>query len=120
MFEHYEQQAPVFIDGLLKPTRGDLRPWIRTQMLATPDYVSISAMKGMIDDSIWGDDQIKVPVLAVMADKPWAANNDEVYKAIAPDLEYILWTGVSHFLMMERPKDFNDAITAFITKKKLL
>jgi pimeloyl-ACP methyl ester carboxylesterase len=120
LFEHYAQQAPIFVDGLLGPTRADLKPWIRTQMMATPDYVSISAMHGMLDDSIWGDDQIKVPVLAVMADKPWPANTGEVYKTVAPDLEFIQWTGVSHFLMMERPKEFNDAITAFVTKKKLL
>jgi pimeloyl-ACP methyl ester carboxylesterase len=120
LFENYEVKAPVFIDGLLEPTRADLKPRIRSVMLDTPEFVAISAMKGMLDDSIWGDDQIKVPVLAIMADKPWPANNGEIYGAVAPDLEYIRWTGVSHFLMMERPKEFNDAITAFVAKKKLL
>jgi len=74
----------------------------------------------MLDDSIWTDDQIKLPVLAVMAEKPWPANNEETYKTVAPDLEYIRWTGVSHFLMMERPKEFNEAVAGFISKKKLL
>ena len=120
LFEHYDKQSQIFVDGLLGPTRGDLKPWIREQMLATPDYVAISAMKGMLDDAIWTDDQIKVPVLAVMADKPWAADTGEAYKKIAPDLEFIQWSGVSHFLMMERPKEFNAAISSFITKKKLL
>jgi pimeloyl-ACP methyl ester carboxylesterase len=120
LFEHYDKQAQVFIDGILEPTRPDLKPWIRSQMLATPDYVGISAMKGMLDDGIWTDDQIKVPVLAVMADKPWGTNIGDVYKTIAPDLEFIQWTGVSHFLMMERPKEFNQAVSEFITKKKLL
>jgi len=119
-FEHYQQKAPEFIDGMLRPTRADLKPGIRTAMLGTPDYVAISAMKGMLDDSIWTDDQIKVPVLAVMAEKPWPANNDQVYKTVAPDLDYRRWTGVSHFLMMERPKEFNEAIAGFISKKKLL
>lgn len=120
LFEHYQQKAPEFIDGLLGPTRADLKPGIRSAMLATPDYVAISAMEGMLDDSIWTDDQIKVPVLAVMADKPWPANNEEIYKTVAPDLDYIHWTGVSHFLMMERPKEFNEAVAGFISKKKLL
>ena len=120
LFEHYAEKVPTFIDGLLEPTRADLKPWIRTRMLATPDYVGVSAMKGMLDDSIWGDDQIKVPVLAVMAEKPWPENNEQIYRGIAPDLEYLKWTGVSHFLMMERPKEFDAAITSFISKKKLL
>jgi pimeloyl-ACP methyl ester carboxylesterase len=120
LYEHYDQQAPKFIDGMLTPTRADLKPWIRTQMLATPDYVSISAMQGMLDDSIWGNDKINVPVLAVMTDKTWPADNDKIYKTIAPDLEYLRWTGVSHFLMMERPKEFNEAVAGFVTKKKLL
>jgi len=119
-FEHYQQKAPEFIDGMLRPTRADLKPGIRTAMLGTPDYVAISAMKGMLDDSIWTDDQIKVPVLAVMAEKPWPANNDQVYKTVAPDLDYRRWTGVSHFLMMERPKEFNEAVAGFISKKHLL
>ena len=120
LFEHYQQKAPEFIDGLLGPTRADLKPFIRSAMLATPDYVGISAAKGMLDDSIWTNDQIKLPVLAVMAEKPWPANNEEIYKTVAPDLEYIRWTGVSHFLMMERPKEFNEAVTGFISKKHLL
>jgi len=119
-FEHYQQKAPEFIDGMLRPTRADLKPGMRTAMLGTPDYVAISAMKGMLDDSIWTDDQIKVPVLAVMAEKPWPANNDQVYKTVAPDLDYRRWTGVSHFLMMERPKEFNEAVAGFISKKHLL
>jgi len=120
LFEHYQQKAPEFIDGLLGPTRADLKPFIRSAMLATPDYVGISAAKGMLDDSIWTDDQIKVPVLAIMAEKPWPPNNEEIYKTVASDLEYIRWTGVSHFLMMERPKEFNEAVTGFISKKHLL
>jgi len=79
-FANYKEQAPKFIDGLLGPTRDDLKPAIRATMLSTPDYVAISAMKGMLDDSIWTNDQIKVPVLAVMAETPWPANNADIYK----------------------------------------
>ena len=120
LFERYGEQVPKFIDGLLGPTRADLKPWIRSAMLSTPDYVAVSAMRGMLDESIWTDDKIEVPVLAVMADKPWPENNADVYGAIAPDLEYLRWAGVSHFLMMERPKEFNDAVSAFVARKKLL
>src|SRR5438874_10886686 len=42
LFEHYNEQAPTFVDGLLGPTRADLKPAIRSAMLATPDYVGTS------------------------------------------------------------------------------
>ncbi len=121
LFNNYQQQAPVFIDGLLGPTRADLKPGIRAAMLSTPDYVGISAMKEMLDDSIWKNDQISVPVLAIMADATkWQKDTEAFYKTIAPDLTYRQFSGVSHFLMMEKPKEFNEAVSAFITRKKLL
>jgi hypothetical protein len=30
------------------------------------------------------------------------------------------WDGVSHFLMIEKPKKFNDAVIGFLNKKALL
>jgi pimeloyl-ACP methyl ester carboxylesterase len=31
-----------------------------------------------------------------------------------------MWEGVSHFLMMEKPQEFNRSLQAFLTKHKLL
>ncbi len=121
LYQDYSKEAPKFIDGLLGPVRADLKPGIRAAMLATRDYVAISAMKGMIDESIWTEDKIKVPVLAIMADSPeWANDTGSFYKTIAPDIDFQLWPGVSHFLMMEKPKEFNKAVGDFVAKKKLL
>ena len=121
LFNNYKEQSPKFIDGLLGPTRADLKRAIRTAMLATPDYVGVSAMKAMLDDSIWIDDKINVPVLAVVADSPnWPKEIETIYRGIAPNLEFQRWLGVSHFLMMEKPKEFNDAVRAFVAKNKLL
>lgn len=117
----YKNSSSTFIDGLLKPTRDDLKPAIRSTMLAAQDYVAVSAMKGMLDDSIWTNDKINVPVLAVMAaDGPWPKNNEETYRGIAPNLEYLGLHGVSHFLFMEKPKEFNEAVANFVSKNKLL
>ena len=55
-----------------------------------------------------------------MADSPWPKNNAEIYKTVAPNIDYQRWTGVSHFLMMERPKEFNVVVGAFVKKNKLL
>lgn len=121
IFTNYNAGAATFIDGMLQAAKPEVRPFIRSSMLATPDYVGSSAMKLMLDDAYATHGKINVPVLAVMAPSPfWPKDLEQQYRAIAPDLDFVAWTGVSHFLMMEKPKDFNDTVAAFITKKKLL
>ncbi len=99
----------------------NLSPEIQQRILAsfmnTPQHVVVGAMEGMADDSIWGLDQIKVPVLAVMAKSPfWPPDTEQYYRGIAPKLEFQMWEGVGHFLHMEKPKQFNDAVIAFLDK----
>ena len=99
----------------------ELKERIQTSFLNTPQHVLVSAMEGMADDSIWGQDKINVPVLAVMAKSPfWPTDTEQFYRGIAPKLEFVMWDGVGHFLMMERPKQFNDTVIAFLDKNGLL
>jgi pimeloyl-ACP methyl ester carboxylesterase len=37
-----------------------------------------------------------------------------------PKLDYQLWENVSHFLMMEKPREFNAAVLAFLEKNGLV
>lgn len=94
---------------------------IKASFLNTPQNVLVSAMEGMADDSIWGPDQINVPVLAIMARNPfYPADIEQRFRGIAPNLDFQMWEGVGHFLMMEKPKQFNDAVIAFLDKNALL
>jgi pimeloyl-ACP methyl ester carboxylesterase len=94
---------------------------IKTSSMNTHQLVLVSAMEGMADPSIWGEDKINVPVLAVMAKNPFFPPNLETsYRALVPNLEFYMWDGVGHFLMMEKPKEFNDVVLAFLAKNKLL
>ena len=121
LFTDYKNEAAKFVDGMLEPTNAELRPFIRSSMLATPDYVGSSAMKLMLDDSYATHRKIDVPVLAVMAPSVyWPANLKDQYSAIAPKIDFQMWTGVSHFLHMEKPKEFNELVALFLTKNKLL
>lgn len=120
LFKDYQTAAATFIDGML-PTDEKLRPFIRSSMLATPDYVAQSAMKLMTDDAYAQHGKLNVPVLAIMAPSPyWPKDLETQYKSIAPDIDFQMWTGVTHFLQMERPDQFNTQVKAFIVKKKLL
>ena len=118
----YKKVAAGFIDSMMGPeVSPSLREQIKTSMLNTPQSVAVSAMEGMADESIWGQDKIEVPVLAVMAKGPfWPADNEQFFRSIAPNLDYQMWPGVTHFLMMEKPKAFNDAVLAFVDKQRLL
>jgi non-heme chloroperoxidase len=94
---------------------------IKESFLNTPQHVLVSAMEGMNDDSIYGPDKINVPVLAIMAKSPfWPADTEEFFRGLAPKLNFQMWEGVGHFLMMEKPAQFNEAVIAFLDKNALL
>ena len=87
----------------------------------TPQYVLVSAMESMNDDALYTTDKINVPVLAILAKSPfWPADTEQFLRSLAPDLEFVMWEGVDHFLHHEKPKEFNDGVIAFVDKKKLL
>jgi pimeloyl-ACP methyl ester carboxylesterase len=94
---------------------------IKISFLATPQHVIVSAMEGMNDDSIYGPDKINVPVLAILAKSPfWPADTEQFFRSIAPNLDFDMWEGVGHFLMMEKPKQFNEEVIVFLDKNSLL
>ena len=94
---------------------------IQASRLNTPQYVLVSAWESMADPSIWGEDKVNVPVLAIMAKNPFfGLDLEQRYRVVAPNLDFRLWDGVGHFVMMERPKEFNEAVLAFLDKNTLL
>jgi pimeloyl-ACP methyl ester carboxylesterase len=122
IFINYSENAVKFVDSMLEPIKdASMKKTIRESMLATPEHVAVSAIKGMIDEMIWTKDQIKVPVLAWMAQSPfWPADIKEQFQSVAPNLDFEMRSGVSHFLMMEEPAMFNSHVKGFILQNKLL
>src|SRR5262249_44545965 len=115
LYTNYKPTAENMIDGMLQPAKPEVRPFIKSNMLATPDYVGASAAKFMLDDGFSIHGKINVPVLATMAPSPyWPADLQEKYQAAAPNLEFHMFTGVSHFLMLEKPKEFNEVVSVFL------
>jgi pimeloyl-ACP methyl ester carboxylesterase len=119
---NYKQVGEQMLNGMSGPNLSAAdRERIKASMMATPQYVMVGAMEGMVDDSIWGLDKINVPVLAVMAKSPfYGPDTEQTYRTTAPNMDFQMWEGVGHFLMMEKPKQFNDAVIAFLDKNKLL
>jgi pimeloyl-ACP methyl ester carboxylesterase len=118
---NYEENTGKMIDGITSPIHdAAMREKIKTTMLRTPQYVSASEMEATLDPELWKPDKINVPVLMILAKQPaWNAEYEQFVRGIVPDLEYQVWEGVSHFLMMEQPAKFNAALIAFLEKHKL-
>ena len=119
---NYKETIAQMFTGLSGPSLApEIKERITASTMSTPQPVLVSAMEGMADPTIWGDDKINVPVLAIMAKNPFFPPNlEEMSRPLVPNLEFQMWEGVGHFLMMEKPKEFNAAVLAFLDKNKLL
>ncbi len=118
---NYQQTASAMIEGMMPTAKPELKQEIKASMLATPEYVAINAMENMLEDKSFPQEKINVPVLAVLADSPfWPPDTEQYLRSVTTDLDFRMWKGVSHFLMMEKPQEFNQAVNSFITKNKLL
>ena len=115
---NYEENAGKIIDGITSPIQdAALREKIKSTMLRTPQSVAASEFEATLDPDLWRPEKINVPVLMVLAKQPaWSAEYEQFVRGLAPDLDYQVWEGVSHFLMMEKPEQFNSAIVAFLEK----
>jgi pimeloyl-ACP methyl ester carboxylesterase len=86
-------------------------------MLAAPESTASGAMLATFDASNWKDDVMTMPVLGIYADKSGLAN-PEYSKKIFPAFQYVEVPGTGHFVMMEKPEEFNRLLTAFLDTQK--
>lgn len=103
------------IRGMFTPdTPAPLQKQITAMMLRPPAATAAGAMAATISAN-WSDDVMAMPVLGIYADRSQLANR-EYMKKIFPELEYVEIPGTGHFLMMEKPKEFNRLLSAFLDK----
>lgn len=120
---NYKQVIEQFVGFLAGSMRDKTKvEMIRSSMLSTPQHVIVGAMEGMADPAIWKEqDQIKVPVLAIYAQQPiWTPEYKQFVESLIPQLDYQMWEGVSHFLMMDEPAKFNETVRGFLVKHRLV
>lgn len=119
--DYKEKGREMFVAMAGKNLPAATQDRIMTSFMSTPQHVMVSAMEGLNDGSLYQTDKIDVPVLAIIAKSPfWPADTEQFLHSLAPKLEFVMWDGVGHFLMMEKPKEFNDAVIAFLNKNALL
>jgi pimeloyl-ACP methyl ester carboxylesterase len=119
----YEQMIGEFAAFSAQPTNdAKLREELKASMLAVPREVAVSMIDALIDPAVWKPDKITVPTLALMAknDVWWPRDYEPFAREVVPGIDYRVWDGVSHFLMLDRPQEFNEAVASFLRRHKLM
>ncbi len=118
----FQENVGKFVDGMFLPQTSDsVRKSVKDVMANAQQHVATSAMKNMFDASIWKDDEIKVPLQVINAKQPfWSPEYEQYVRKIAPQVDYRVMEGVGHFLMMEKPEEFNAIMTGFLRKQGVM
>lgn len=113
-----QKAREAMIRGMFTPqTPQPLQKQILSTMLAAPDATANGAMAAIFDPSLKSNDVIKVPALSIVAGTAQIPNA-QTTKEVLPNHEWAQVVGTGHFLMMEKPDEFNKLLTAFLAKIK--
>jgi pimeloyl-ACP methyl ester carboxylesterase len=114
MEKDFRSGSRAFVGEMFrKNADAKLKEWILSDMSAEPSEVALSAMNSMMNQYISGEaatifDGMKIPVVCVNADL-WPVNLDANRRHIR-SFEVITIKNSDHFLMMNRPDEFNQAL----------
>ncbi|MGA3284339.1 MAG: alpha/beta hydrolase [Verrucomicrobiota bacterium] len=111
--------------GAMFPVPGTeaLRDRVLSEMLATPQSVILAAMEGMLgpDQPDWDLKKVDVPLLVINAKgSMWDADCENHVRSLSPQTDYRVMEGVGHWLMLERPAEFNALLTDMLRKFDLI
>ncbi len=120
----YQTFTTNFIRAMF-PVAGTeaLRDRVLGEILATPQYVMASAMNGMFDlnQPDWDLKQVDVPVLVINAKNPmWTADYEAYVRGLSPKTDYRVIEGVGHWLMLEKPDEFNRTLVGMLQEFDLI
>jgi pimeloyl-ACP methyl ester carboxylesterase len=116
--ENYRETVAGFIDEM--PGDGldeGAREQIKTMALDQPHAAVYGGLMAAVDAKTWEPDPIQVPILLILAEQPsWTEEYLSFVKELAPHAEVHVMPGVSHFLMVERPAEFDSLLVSFLEK----
>lgn len=110
----FQAGSRQFVSEMIRPdTDPGLREWILSDMASAPPAVALSAMREMMTQYLTGEaaaifDEVHVPVFAVNGDL-WPIDYEANRKHMA-SFDAIVLKDADHFLMMNRPEEFNSAL----------
>jgi pimeloyl-ACP methyl ester carboxylesterase len=103
------------IRGMFSPaTSSEVQKLILTMMTHPSAEMALAAGAAMQDPAIWKDDVFRQPILGLFAGHPGLTERD--LKPRFPNLELHHIPGTGHFLMLEKPEEFNRLLKSFLDK----
>jgi pimeloyl-ACP methyl ester carboxylesterase len=125
VIRHYARLYPQHVAGLVAvdgprgmftpQTPAALQQQVLAMMLKAPESTAVGAIAAMGDPELWKEDVVASPVLAIYAGTAKVPDVKSAQKTL-PKFEATQIAGTGHFLMMEKPEEFNRMLTAFLAK----
>jgi pimeloyl-ACP methyl ester carboxylesterase len=121
---NYREQTTNLVASMFpSPGTEPVRDRVLSEMLQTPQFVMASAMEGMFspDQPDWDLHHVDVPVLVINAPNPmWNQAYQDYIHALSPQTDYRVIEGTGHWLMLEKPAEFNAALVETLGKFGLI
>ena len=103
------------IRGMFTPdTPPALQQKILAMMLKAPEATAAGAMLSILDPELRKADVTPMPALAIWAGTNPQLPNVEETKKVLPHYSQTQVAGTGHFVMMEKPDEFNRLVTSFV------
>jgi pimeloyl-ACP methyl ester carboxylesterase len=120
----YREHTTNFIGSMISnPGMETLRARVLADVFATPQHVMSSAMEEMVSAAQpnWDLKKVDIPVLIINAKNPmWTPEYQAYAEGLSPKAEYRVIEGPGHFLMLEKPVEFNALLLELLRKYKLI
>lgn len=120
----YREKTRQFMATMFPvPGTEAVRERVISEMLETPQYVMVGAMDGMFGagQPDWNLQHVNVPVLVINApNRMWTDEYKEYIHSLSTQSDYRALEGVGHWLMLEKPAEFNAALIEMLSKFDLI
>ena len=119
----YRENTKKFMGSMFMPGSEAVRDRVVSEMAETPQYVMISAMEGMFktDQPDWDLGHVNVPVLVINApNQMWTDDYKQYVHSLSSETDYRAIDNVGHWLMLEKPAEFNTALIDVLSKFDLI
>lgn len=96
-------------------TPESLRAEITAKISSADVHAATSALREMGGPEQWKEQHFDLPALAVYArTEQLAAGHEQYLRSLFPHLVYTEWDDVGHYIMLEKPKRFNNTLRDFL------
>ena len=105
------------VRGMVSRSTPEVQKHVLSMMMATSETTAVEAMNATEDPAVWKDDVFTQPVLGLYTVKS-SAGNPEYMKTHFPNTDYNEVAGAGHFVMLDKPDEFNRLLLEFLGKQK--